>query len=149
MGNENVKPSSQVQGYLEAALAAEAAGRTTVAEELLSRAQRQERAEQLEGKRPVYWADGADLMTESRDGSGPCSVFRLESGKFDMAALAERLNEDDGSPLAPREGLTSSSRFVEDSEYVSREDPVTVFCGFSLASRVAEILNAEVVETLR
>jgi hypothetical protein len=145
MKEKTISDTRTVDQLLAAAVEADKAGRSDVAESLLTSARWQERAKQLEGKPRVYWADGQDLMTESADGSGPCSVFALTAGSFSMAALAARLNRDDGAPLAPRADLTSDSAFIADSEYVSREQPLTVFCGFDLASRVAEILNAEVL----
>lgn len=144
MKNKTTSDTRTVDQLLEAAVEADKAGRVDVAESLLTSARWQERAKQLEGKPRVYWAEGLNLMTESADGSGPCPVFTLTAGQFDLASLALLLNRDDGTPLAPRAGLTPAATFVVDGEYVSREEPLTVFCGFDLAWRVAEILNAEV-----
>lgn len=145
MKDKTTSDTRTVDQLLTAAVEADKAGRIDVAESLLTSAGWQERAKQLEGKPRVYWADGQDLMTESADGSRPCSVFALTVGFFDLGALAGRLNRDDGASLAPRADLTPDSTFIAESEYVSREQPLTVFCGFELASRVAEILNAEVL----
>lgn len=143
MNTKTTHGTATVDQLLAAAVEADKAGRTKAADELLQRADWQERAKQLEGRPRVYWADGLNLMTESADGSGPCEVFTLDAGMFDMVALAARLNRDDGKPLAPRAGLTEEETFTTDREYVSRQSPLTVFRGFDLARRVAEILNAE------
>lgn len=143
MSDKNRGGSSGVDRLIESALEAEAAGRTSVAAELFNQAHSEERAAVLACKPMVYWAEGPDLMTESVDGTGSCSVFVLLSGVFDMGTLAARLNRDRGEPLALRAGLTPLSTFVADGEYVAREQPPTVFCGFALARRVAALLNAD------
>ena len=127
---------------LDEALAASAAGRVAHADELLGRAHCAERAVLLEGQPVVYWAQGAELMMESRDGTGPCPVMTLLSGAVDMAQVAAGLNEHRDEALVERAGLTEHTRFIVDGEYLARERPPATFCGFAPGRAVAALLNS-------
>jgi hypothetical protein len=141
--NEHYRADRTPEAFLEEALEAQAAGRHCAAEALFDSARFAERALELAGKPITYWAEGTELMVESRDGTGPCAVFQLYSGEYDMSALAEQLNRLGAAELTPNTSLRAHSQFVADSEYLSREVPAAVFCGDPSIVEVAQrVLNS-------
>lgn len=127
--------------FLDEALAAEAAGRQCEASAFIERARCQERASVLARQPAHYWVEADHLLVESQDGTGPCPVLYLEAGTYDMLMLAQLLNQGPANSMSPHPSLTTKTMFVTDGEYITREDPLTVFCGDVPGLDLAAMLN--------
>lgn len=128
---------------LQKALVAEMSGEEDAALRFFEEACAQERAAVLASLPKFYWAENDVVMTESEDGRGPCPVITLVAGTYDMQRLATMLNQHaEGMLFEPVAQPDPATLFIRDSEYTTRQVPLTQLCGRGIDVDLADLLNS-------